>query len=70
MFVMDDYVMEMTVKKSCESGKYGLFEHLLFLFVLIVLEAEPVFQKIVYTRDCRYNCYYVSLLSCGSVPLA
>ena len=29
---MVDYVREMTVKKSCEYGNYGSFEHLLFLF--------------------------------------
>ena len=31
MFVMVDYV-RMMVKKSCKCGKYGLCEHLLFLF--------------------------------------
>ena len=33
---MIDYVREMTVKKSCNFGKYGLFEHLLFLFLAYV----------------------------------
>ena len=33
MFVIVDYVKKMTEKKSCEYGEYGLFEHLLFLFV-------------------------------------
>ena len=33
MFVMLDYVRVMTVKKSCKCGKYGSFEHLLFLSV-------------------------------------
>ena len=38
MFVMVDYVREMTVKKCCKYGKYGLFEHLLFLiFVFFFL---------------------------------
>ena len=32
MFVMVDYVREMTVKKSCKYGEYGSFEHLLILF--------------------------------------
>ena len=32
MFVMVDYVKEMTVKKSYKYGEYGSFEHLLFLF--------------------------------------
>ena len=31
MFVMVDYVREMTVKKSCKCGECGSFEHLLFL---------------------------------------
>ena len=31
MFVMVDYVREMTAKKSCKYGEYGSFEHLLFL---------------------------------------
>ena len=35
MFVMVDYEKEMTVKKSCKYGKYGSFEHLLFLFCCI-----------------------------------
>ena len=34
MFVVVDYVRQMTVKKSCKYGKYGLFEHLLFLLFL------------------------------------
>ena len=34
MFMMVGYVREMTVKKSCECGEYGLFEHLLFLCLL------------------------------------
>ena len=29
MFVMVDYVREITVKKSCKNGEYGSFEHLL-----------------------------------------
>ena len=35
MFVMVDYVREMTVKKSCKYGEYGLFEQLLFLFLSV-----------------------------------
>ena len=31
--LMVAYVREMTVRKSCEYSVYGLFEHLLFLFV-------------------------------------
>ena len=33
--MMVDYVREMTVKKSCKYGRYGLFEHLLFLFAKV-----------------------------------
>ena len=29
--MMVEYVKEMTAKKSCKYGKYGSFEHLLFL---------------------------------------
>ena len=32
MFMRFDCVVEMTVKNSCRYGKYGSFEHLLFLF--------------------------------------
>ena len=32
MFMMVDFVREMSEKKSCGYGEYGLFEHLLFLF--------------------------------------
>ena len=32
MFVMVDYVREMTSKKSCKYSKYGSFDHVLFLF--------------------------------------
>ena len=35
MFMMVDYVREMTGKKSF-YGKYGSFEHLLFFFLFIV----------------------------------
>ena len=31
MFLLVDYVWEMTVKKACKYGEYGLLEHLLFL---------------------------------------
>ena len=31
MFVMDDYVREMTVTESCKYGEYGSFERLLLL---------------------------------------
>ena len=36
MFVMVDCVREMTVKKSCQYCEYGSFEHLYFLFVVVV----------------------------------
>ena len=32
MFGMVDNVWKMTVKKSCQCGEYGSFEHLIFLF--------------------------------------
>ena len=37
MFVMVDYVREMTVKKSFKYAEYGSFEHLLFLFYLNIV---------------------------------
>ena len=37
MFIMVDYVRKMTVKKSCKNYEYGSFQHLLFLFVKIVV---------------------------------
>ena len=37
MFIMVDYVREMTVKKSCKHDEYGLFEHLLFLCNIFLL---------------------------------
>ena len=33
---MVDYVRVMTPKTSCECGKYGLLEHLLYLFFQIL----------------------------------
>ena len=33
LFMLVDYLTEMTVKKSCEYDEYGSFEHLLFLFL-------------------------------------
>ena len=36
MFVMVEYVKNMTMKKFCKYGEYGLFEHLLFLFIGII----------------------------------
>ena len=38
MFVMVDYIREMTVKKS-KYGKYGSFEHLLFLYSVVLVTA-------------------------------
>ena len=32
MFMIVDYVREMTVKKSCKYGEYGLFGYLLLCF--------------------------------------
>ena len=33
MFMMVDYVSEITVKKSCKYDEYKLFEYLLFLYL-------------------------------------
>ena len=49
MFMMVDYVREMTVKKSCKYGKYGMFEHLLFSFInmsdIAIYEIRDVYPK-------------------------
>ena len=42
MFVMVDYVREMTVRESSKYGKYGSFEHLLFLFGIVLADMCPV----------------------------
>ena len=34
--MMIDFITEMTGKKSCKYGEYGLFEHLLFLLLIHV----------------------------------
>ena len=36
MFMIVDFVKEMTVKKSCKYGEYGSFEHLLFLCRIVI----------------------------------
>ena len=36
-FTVVVYVKEMTAKKSSKYGKYGLFEHSLFLFIISVV---------------------------------
>ena len=36
MFMLVDYVREMTVEKSCKYCEYGSFEHLFFLFCVCV----------------------------------
>ena len=37
MFVMVDFVSEMTVKKSCKYGAYGSFQHSPFLFQVVFI---------------------------------
>ena len=34
IYVVVDYVRDMTVKKSCKCGKGGSIEHLLFLYYM------------------------------------
>ena len=48
MFVMVDFVRKMTVKESCKCDKYGLFEHLLFLF-----SHHFQFQKVCLDSGCE-----------------
>ena len=49
MLAVVDYVREMTAKKSCEYGKHGSFEHLLFLFpeALTDIASKPIIQQIM-----------------------
>ena len=37
MFVMVDYVMKMTVKKSSKHGEYKLFEYFQFLLFICII---------------------------------
>ena len=39
--MMVDHAREMTVKKSCKHGRYGSFEHLLFLLVFWTGQQSP-----------------------------
>ena len=66
MFVMVDYVGKMTVKKSCRYGKYGSFEHLLFLgfccclFVVLFSYNPSNVQSVSQERICfdnSMNCH-------------
>ena len=42
MFVMVDCVREMTLKKSCKSGKFGLCEHLPFLLHILMIIVQKL----------------------------
>ena len=50
MFAVVEYVKEVTCKKSCKYGKYGSFEHLLFLFII-----DP--EGHVEDGDLKYGSY-------------
>ena len=48
MFVMVDYVREVTVKKTCKYGEYRLLEHLLLLlFVRLLLSEKQGFSAAI-----------------------
>ena len=53
MFMMVDDVREMALKKSCKYGEYGSFEHLLFLFVMLMLLVQ--FTRIFYLFIFRFR---------------
>ena len=58
MFIMVDYVREMTVKKSFKHGEYGSFEQLLFLCCCSYSNPspppppKPLAFKQFYTEKC------------------
>ena len=49
MFMMVDYVMMMTVQKSykCKYGDYALFEHLLFLLQLVLIDSSRILVLVI-----------------------
>ena len=63
MFVMVDYVTKMTSKMSCKHGKYGLFEHLLFLlyyFFQVVVWAVIYFHSSTFGLSVCFVCVFDS----------
>ena len=50
---MVDYVREMTAKKSCKHGEYGLFEHFFFLLnhALSVYEVAQSYRPIASLQE-------------------
>ena len=64
MFMMGSYVREMTVKKSCNYGEYGLLEHLLF-FVFVHGYEYHMHLCLIHVRICL-----VCWLSGGCIFLA
>ena len=60
MFLMVDYVRELTVKKSCKYGEYGSFEH----FTLLVSSTSVfIFENvhvclILLSSVCVCVCVY------------
>ena len=55
MFVLVDYVREMTSNKFCKSGEYGSFEHALFFPFLKFLISLKMFMIVVYVREMTSN---------------
>ena len=58
MFMMVDYVREMTVKMSCMYGKYGSFEHLLYELEISVIYFTIVFCGLIPANSLYHNIIY------------
>ena len=68
MFVMVDYIKEMTVK-SCRYGEYGSFKHLLslFKFNLLCVLVFVVVAFVVVLFVSLFTCLFRLLISVLSV---
>ena len=51
MLMMVDYVQGMTVKKSCKYGRYGSFDHVVFLVFFFLCLVLCLTAKIV--QGCK-----------------
>ena len=57
MFMMVDYIREMTSKRSCKHGEYGLFEHLTLFFLKTILKTE---------NSCNLTSWFKYMPACMS----
>ena len=52
MYVAVGYVMKMTVKTSCNLGKYGWFEQLLFSLFTAAMLIDTIVLYFLYQWPC------------------